>query len=63
MHDELWLTESLAISEYLAETLLACLGADFYLYLREIREMDSGRLRAGWRELVARMVPAVAEPA
>jgi AcrR family transcriptional regulator len=50
-------------AEYLAETLLACLGADFYLYLRETREMDPERLKAGWRELVARMVPAVAEPA
>lgn len=49
-------------AEYLAETLLACLGADFYLYLRDIREMDSARLKQGWRELVARMVPAVPEP-
>lgn len=50
-------------AEYLAETLLACLGADFYRYLRESREMDGERLKSGWRELVARMVPAVAEPA
>lgn len=50
-------------AEYLAETLLAPLGADFYLYLRDIREMDTARLKQGWRELVARMIPAVAEPA
>jgi len=50
-------------AEYLAETLLACLGADLYLYLREAREMGTGRLKQGWRELVGRIVPAVAEPA
>jgi AcrR family transcriptional regulator len=51
-------------AEYLAETLLACLGADFYLYLREAREMDTERLKRGWRELVARIIlRAVAEPA
>jgi len=49
-------------AEYLAETLLACLGADFYLYLREAREMDTARLKRGWRELVGRIVPAVPEP-
>ncbi len=50
-------------AEYLAEALLACLGADFYLYLRDVRQMDSARLKRGWRELVARMIPAVSEPA
>jgi AcrR family transcriptional regulator len=50
-------------AEYLAETLLACLGADFYLYLRDIRQMDSTRLKQGWRELVARMVPVMPQPA
>jgi AcrR family transcriptional regulator len=50
-------------AEYLAEALLACLGADFYLYLRDTRAMDSPRLKRGWRQLVARMVPAVTEPA
>ena len=44
-------------AEFLAETLLACLGADFFLYLREVREMPLGRLKAGWEELVGRIVP------
>ena len=38
------------------ETLLACLSADFYLYLREVREMPLGRLKEGWTELVGRIV-------
>jgi len=45
-------------AEYLAEALLACLGADFYLYMRRARLMDTRRLARGWRELVARIVPA-----
>jgi AcrR family transcriptional regulator len=45
-------------AEYLAETLLACLGADFFLYLREAREMGLARLKAGWEELVRGTVPA-----
>jgi AcrR family transcriptional regulator len=44
-------------AEFLAETLLACLGADFFLYLREAREMPLVRLKAGWEELVRRTVP------
>ncbi len=44
-------------AEFLAETLLACLGADFFLHLREVREMPLGRLKAGWEELVRRIVP------
>jgi AcrR family transcriptional regulator len=44
-------------AEYLAETLLACLGADFFLYLRDAREMGLARLKAGWEELVRRTVP------
>jgi AcrR family transcriptional regulator len=43
-------------AEYLAEALLACLGADFFLYQREAREMDTERLKRGWRELVGRVV-------
>jgi hypothetical protein len=45
-------------AEYLAETLLAALGADFFLYLRGAREMGVARLKAGWEELVRRTVPA-----
>jgi AcrR family transcriptional regulator len=45
-------------AEFLAETLLACLGADFFLYLREVREMPLARLKAGWEDLVRRTVPS-----
>jgi AcrR family transcriptional regulator len=45
-------------AEYLAETLLAALGADLFLYLREVREMDLERMRAGWGDLIGRMIPA-----
>jgi AcrR family transcriptional regulator len=48
-------------AEFLAETLLACLGADFYLYLREAREMPVERLKAGWEDLVDRIVPVEPE--
>jgi AcrR family transcriptional regulator len=44
-------------AEFMAETLLACLGADFFLYLREVREMQLARLKAGWEELVHRTIP------
>ncbi|HYM55830.1 MAG TPA: helix-turn-helix domain-containing protein [Solirubrobacteraceae bacterium] len=49
-------------AEYLAESLLACLGVDFFLHLREPREMPLERLKAGWGELVRRVVPCRAEP-
>jgi AcrR family transcriptional regulator len=45
-------------AEFLAETLLAALGADLFLYLRDVREMDLERMRAGWGELIGRMIPA-----
>jgi AcrR family transcriptional regulator len=44
-------------AEYLAEALLACLGVDYFLYLREGREMPLDRVKAGWGELVERLVP------
>jgi AcrR family transcriptional regulator len=44
-------------AEFLAEMLLACLGADFFLYLREVREMPLERLQAGWEELVRKTIP------
>ncbi|MFI4977103.1 MAG: TetR/AcrR family transcriptional regulator [Solirubrobacterales bacterium] len=49
-------------AEYLAEALLACLGVDFFLYLGEAREMGLQRLKAGWGELVRRVVPCPAVP-
>jgi AcrR family transcriptional regulator len=39
-------------TEYLADTLLGCLGAELFMYLREAREMPLERLKAGWSELV-----------
>jgi AcrR family transcriptional regulator len=45
-------------AEYLAEALLACLGADLFLYMRDAREMPLERLKAGWRELVRGSLPA-----
>jgi AcrR family transcriptional regulator len=46
-------------AEILADALLAALGAELFLYLRHVREMDLRRLKAGWRELVERAVPVV----
>jgi AcrR family transcriptional regulator len=42
-------------AELLAETLLAALSADLFIYLRELRELPLERLVAGWRELVERV--------
>jgi AcrR family transcriptional regulator len=50
-------------AEYLAETLLACLGVDFFLYLRGARGMSLQRLKQGWGELVRRVVPCPTEAA
>jgi AcrR family transcriptional regulator len=44
-------------AEYLAETLLAALGADFYVYLGLARELPVERLKDGWTELVTRVLP------
>jgi AcrR family transcriptional regulator len=52
-------------AEHLAEVLLAALGVEVFLYLREVRGMPLQRLKAGWGELVRRVVPpgpAVATP-
>jgi AcrR family transcriptional regulator len=43
-------------ADYLAEALLACLAVDFFLYLGEARELELARLKAGWAELVRRVV-------
>jgi AcrR family transcriptional regulator len=47
-------------AEVLAETLLAALSADLFVYLRHIREMSLQRVQAGWAELVRRSVPTEA---
>jgi AcrR family transcriptional regulator len=43
-------------ASYLAEALLACLGVDVFLYLGAARELELQRLKAGWAELVRRVV-------
>jgi AcrR family transcriptional regulator len=45
-------------SEMLAETLLAALGAELFIYLRHMRGVSLERLKDGWREQVRRTVPA-----
>jgi AcrR family transcriptional regulator len=45
-------------AELLAETLLAFLGADLFLYLREVREMPPERLASGWEALVRLVLPS-----
>jgi AcrR family transcriptional regulator len=43
---------------YLVEALLAGLGVDLFLHLREARGMGLEQMKAGWAELVRRLVPA-----
>lgn len=45
-------------SELLAETLLAYFGADLFVHLKEVRGMSLQRIKAGWEDLVERLVPA-----
>ena len=49
--------------ELLADTLLAALGANLFIYLREVREMPIERLKSGWGALVRGALPAGAEGA
>jgi AcrR family transcriptional regulator len=49
-------------AETLSDTLLAALGADLFVHMRQVRGMSLGRLKQGWAELVRRTVPD-AEPA
>jgi AcrR family transcriptional regulator len=44
--------------EMLAETLLAGLGAELFIYLRRMRDIPLERVKDGWREQVRRTVPA-----
>jgi AcrR family transcriptional regulator len=39
-------------AELLADTLLAALGAELFVYLRQVRGMELDRLKEGWRETV-----------
>jgi AcrR family transcriptional regulator len=43
-------------AEYIADTLLAPLGADFHLYLRRVRELPLDRIAEGYERLVRRLV-------
>jgi AcrR family transcriptional regulator len=45
-------------AELLAEMLLASLGADLFIYLRELREMSLERLKEGWGGVVRATVSA-----
>jgi AcrR family transcriptional regulator len=45
-------------AEVLAETLLAALSAELFVYLRDVREMPLERMKAGWADLVQRTIPA-----
>src|SRR4051812_20456391 len=42
--------------EYVTDTLLAPLGADFFLYQRHVRELPLERLAAGYERLVRQLV-------
>jgi AcrR family transcriptional regulator len=44
--------------EILAETLLAALGAELFIYLRRARGIPLARLKEGWREQVRRTLAA-----
>jgi AcrR family transcriptional regulator len=43
-------------AEVLADTLLAALGAELFVYLRAARGVSLERLKAGWRQLVEGVV-------
>ena len=45
-------------ADYLADTLLSALSAEFVSYQRTIRELSLDEVKQGWRELVERLVPA-----
>jgi AcrR family transcriptional regulator len=45
-------------SEMLAETLLAALGAELFIYLRQGRAVSLARLKQSWREQVRRTLAA-----
>lgn len=59
LHVTLLLAEAdpAADAELLAQTLLAALGAQLFIHLRSVRGMPLERIKAGWRELVLRVVP------
>jgi AcrR family transcriptional regulator len=44
-------------AELLAEMLLAMLGADWFVYMRNVQDVPLPRMKSAWSELVARLVP------
>jgi AcrR family transcriptional regulator len=46
-------------AELLAETLLASLSADLFLYLREVREITLAHRTRAWEQLVCKLVPSI----
>src|SRR5437588_1829943 len=49
-------------AELLADMLLAALSSELFIHLHGEREMPLERLKAGWRELVARALPVQPVP-
>jgi AcrR family transcriptional regulator len=49
-------------AELFADMLLAALSSELFVHLHEAREMPLERLKAGWRDLVGRALPAQREP-
>jgi AcrR family transcriptional regulator len=49
-------------AELLAETLLAALSAELFIYLRDVRGLGLERIKAGWRETVERLAPPPRAP-
>jgi AcrR family transcriptional regulator len=60
LHLTLLLREACPVRDpsYLVEALLAGLGVDLFLYLREVRGLGLEEIKAGWGELVRRLIPA-----
>lgn len=49
-------------AELIAQMLMAALGAELFIHLRSVRGMEPERIKAGWRDLVGRLVgPPCAE--
>jgi AcrR family transcriptional regulator len=49
-------------AELLADTLLAALGAELFVYLRDVRGMGLERLKDGWKQLVEGLVASDSAP-
>jgi len=45
-------------AEVLSELLLAALSAEWFIYMRNVRDAPLARMKAAWAELVRRTMPA-----